>query len=145
MRVMASLFSGLIFGIGLMISGMANPSKVLGFLDLAGVWDPSLGFVMGGAVAVGVVSFAIAKRRRVSLLGEPLRLPIKREIDRRLVMGSALFGMGWGIAGFCPGPALVSLGIGNVKAILFVISMMVGMGVFEYLERRKSIRMTKFQ
>jgi uncharacterized protein len=113
---------------------------VLGFLDLAGNWDPSLAFVMGGAIAVGVVSFAIAGRRTVSFFGERLRMPASGAIDRRLVVGSALFGTGWGMAGFCPGPALVSSGAGNPKAIVFALSMAAGMGVFELLERRKAAR-----
>lgn len=138
MLILTSLLAGLIFGIGLIVSGMANPGKVLGFLDLAGSWDPSLAFVMGGAIAVGLVSFAIAKRRTVSFLGELLRMPTSRDVDRRLVVGSALFGTGWGIAGFCPGPALASLGTGSPKALLFVVSMVAGMGIFELLEMRKN-------
>ena len=138
MLILTSLLAGLIFGIGLIVSGMANPGKVLGFLDLAGSWDPSLAFVMGGAIAVGLVSFAIAKRRTVSFLGEFLRMPTSRDVDRRLVVGSALFGIGWGIAGFCPGPALASLCVGSPKALLFVVSMVAGRGIFEFLERRKN-------
>ena len=100
----SSLLAGLVFGLGLIVSGMADPAKVLGFLDLAGHWDPSLAFVMGGAIAVGVVAFAVARRRTVSLLGAEMKLPTARTIDRRLVGGSLLFGVGWGVAGFCPGP-----------------------------------------
>src|SRR5437870_1042194 len=110
MIAFASLLAGLVFGLGLIVSGMANPAKVLGFLDLAGHWDPSLAFVMAGAIAVGAVAFALASRRTQSLLGTEMRLPSARHIDRRLVVGSVLFGIGWGIAGFCPGPALVSHG-----------------------------------
>jgi uncharacterized membrane protein YedE/YeeE len=117
-----------------MVSGMANPAKVLGFLDLFGRWDPSLALVMGGAVAVSAVAFAIARRRSASLLGATLKLPTARQIDRRLVMGSVLFGIGWGIAGFCPGPALVALGMGEAKALVFVAAMLAGMGLFEWLE-----------
>ena len=134
MLVFTSLLAGLVFGIGLMVSGMANPAKVLGFLDLFGRWDPSLGLVMGGAVAVSAVAFAIARRRSASLLGAALKLPTARQIDRRLVMGSVLFGIGWGIAGFCPGPALVALGMGEAKALVFVAAMLAGMGLFEGLE-----------
>ncbi len=133
---LASLLAGLVFGLGLIVSGMANPAKVLGFLDLAGAWDPSLAFVMGGAVGVGMVAFFVARRRTLSWLGAPMRLPPARGIDRRLVGGSLLFGIGWGIAGFCPGPALVALGMGSVKALLFVGAMLVGMGLFELLEWR---------
>lgn len=138
MTVIASLLAGLVFGLGLLMSGMANPAKVLGFLDLAGHWDPSLAFVMGGAIAVGVVAFALAGRRTASLLGAEMRLPSARHVDRRLAAGSVLFGTGWGIAGFCPGPGLVSLGMGEVKALVFAAAMLAGMGVFELFERRAS-------
>ena len=143
MIVFASLLAGLVFGLGLIISGMANPAKVLGFLDVTGNWDPSLAFVMGGAIAVGVVAFAVAGRRTASLLGVEMRLPSARHVDRRLVAGSVLFGIGWGIAGFCPGPGLVSLGMGEVKALVFVAAMLVGMGVFELFERRKRMPMPR--
>ncbi|MES2250461.1 MAG: YeeE/YedE family protein [Pseudomonadota bacterium] len=136
----ASLLAGLVFGLGLIVSGMANPAKILGFLDLGGAWDPSLAFVMAGAVAVSTVGFLLAGRRKASLLGGPLALPSLRHIDRRLVGGSLLFGVGWGIAGFCPGPALVSLGTGEVKALVFVGAMLLGMGLFELLERRRFAR-----
>ena len=139
MIVLASLLAGLVFGLGLIISGMANPAKVLGFLDLTGTWDPSLAFVMGGAIAVGLVAFAVAGRRTSSLLGVDMRLPSARHIDRRLVAGSVLFGIGWGIAGICPGPGLVSLGMGEIKALVFVAAMLAGMGVFELFERRKRL------
>jgi uncharacterized membrane protein YedE/YeeE len=143
MIVFASLLAGLVFGLGLIVSGMANPAKVLGFLDVTGNWDPSLAFVMGGAIAVGVVAFAVAGRRTASLLGVEMRLPSARHVDRRLVAGSVLFGIGWGIAGFCPGPGLVSLGMGEVKALVFVAAMLVGMGVFELFERRKRMPMPR--
>jgi len=139
MIVFASLLAGLVFGLGLIVSGMANPAKVLGFLDVAGTWDPSLAFVMGGAIAVGMVAFAVAGRRTASLLGAEMRLPSARHIDRRLVAGSVLFGIGWGIAGFCPGPGLVSLGMGEVKALVFVAAMLAGMGAFEFFERRNRL------
>lgn len=136
MPILTSLLAGLVFGIGLILSGMANPAKVLGFLDLAGHWDPSLAFVMAGAIGVGLAAFALARRRTTSWLGSPMRLPTARHIDARLVVGSVLFGIGWGIAGFCPGPALTALGMGQVKAAVFVLAMVAGMGVFELLERR---------
>jgi len=136
MIALASLLSGLVFGLGLIVSGMANPAKVLGFLDLAGHWDPSLAFVMAGAIAVGSFAFLAAKRRSVSLLGAAMRLPSAREIDRRLVLGSLVFGVGWGIAGFCPGPGLVALGMGEGKAFVFVLAMLAGMGIFELIEHR---------
>ena len=136
MITFASLLAGLIFGLGLIVSGMANPAKVLGFLDLAGRWDPSLAFVMGGAIAVGLVAFRFARRRTSSFFGEAMRLPTGNRVDRRLLTGSVLFGVGWGIAGFCPGPALVALGMGETKAVLFVAAMLVGMGLFEVFEWR---------
>ena len=138
MAVFTSLLAGLVFGLGLLVSGMANPAKVLGFLDLAGRWDPSLAFVMGGAVAVGFVAFFFAGKRTVSLIGLEMKLPTARHIDRRLVIGSTIFGIGWGIAGFCPGPALVALGMGQAKAIAFVVAMLLGMGLFELVERRRA-------
>jgi uncharacterized protein len=137
MTLLLALLAGAVFGIGLIVSGMANPAKVLGFLDLAGPWDPSLAFVMGGAVAVGAFAYLFARRRTVSLLGQPMRMPGARDIDRRLVGGSLLFGIGWGLAGFCPGPALVVLGMGDGKAALFVAAMLAGMGLFELIERRR--------
>lgn len=135
---LSSLFAGLLFGFGLIVSGMANPEKVLDFLDLAGLWDPSLAFVMGGAILVGLVAFTVARKRTVSFLGLSMKLPTNRTIDRRLIIGSVLFGVGWGIAGFCPGPALVALGAGEIKAIVFVASMVTGMILFEFLERRRT-------
>ncbi len=134
MAFVTSLLASLMFGIGLILSGMADPAKVLGFLDLAGAWDPSLAFVMIGAIAVGLVAFAIAKRRTRSLLGLALKLPAAHQIDRRLVGGSLLFGVGWGVAGFCPGPALAALGMGDLKAVVFVGAMLSGMGIFELLD-----------
>lgn len=131
-----ALFSGLIFGLGLLLSGMANPEKVLGFLDLAGPWDPSLALVMAGAIAVGVIAFRVATTRDRTMLGMSFRLPGKSGIDRRLVIGSLLFGVGWGLAGFCPGPALVAMGAGQSKAVVFVVAMLAGMALFEVLEKR---------
>jgi uncharacterized membrane protein YedE/YeeE len=124
---------GLIFGIGLIVSGMTDPGKVIGFLDLAGPWDPSLALVMAGAIGVGVFAFALARRRTRTFLGGALQLPVAREIDRRLLGGSLLFGAGWGLAGFCPGPAIVSVGSGQPKALVFVLAMLAGMWLFEWL------------
>ena len=137
MTVFASLLAGLVFGLGLIVSGMANPAKVQAFLDLAGKWDPSLALVMAGAIAVGALGFIVAAKRTVSFLGAEMKLRTARHIDRRLVAGSTMFGIGWGIAGFCPGPGLVALGMGEAKAAVFVAAMLVGMGVFELLERHK--------
>jgi uncharacterized membrane protein YedE/YeeE len=133
-----SLLAGLLFGLGLIVSGMVNPAKVVGFLDLAGRWDPSLAFVMAGAIAVSAVAFAVAHRRTVSFLRQVMRVPTARHIDRRLIGGSILFGIGWGIAGFCPGPGLVALGMGELKAAVFVVAMLAGMSAFELLERRSA-------
>ena len=129
---------GLLFGIGLILSGMTDPGKVIGFLDLFGPWDPSLALVMGGAILVGVFAFAIARKRTRTFLGGALHLPKSNDIDRRLVVGGLVFGAGWGLAGFCPGPALVSLGAGQPQAAVFVIAMLAGMAVFELLERRQA-------
>jgi len=135
MHTFAALLAGLVFGIGLILSGMANPAKVIGFLDLAGRWDPSLALVMAGAIGVGVVAFAIAGRRSRSLLGDEMRLPASRDIDRRLIIGSVAFGVGWGIAGFCPGPAIVAVGIGEWKAMVFTASMVAGMVIHQLIDR----------
>ena len=139
MLIFTSLLAGLVFGLGLIVSGMANPAKVIGFLNLAGPWDPSLALVMVGAIAVGSVAFFVARRRSVSLLGAAMKLPTVRDIDRRLVWGSLVFGVGWGLAGFCPGPGLVALGMGEFKALVFVAAMLVGMGAFELIERRRRL------
>lgn len=127
---------GLLFGWGLLLSGMTDPGKVLGFLDLAGSWDPSLAFVMGGAIAVGVFAFAAAKKRTSNFLGGALHLPSSTDIDRRLVIGALLFGAGWGLAGFCPGPGIVSMAAGEPKALLFVAAMLAGMGLYEITDGR---------
>ncbi|MDC9580623.1 YeeE/YedE family protein [Xenorhabdus sp. PR6a] len=127
MVMIFSLLSGVIFGLGLIISGMANPAKVLGFLDLAHPWDPSLAFVMMGAILVGLVGFMLAKRRQYALCGTPMILPDQRQIDWRLMGGAALFGLGWGIAGICPGPGLVLLGAGHTKGSAFIVAMIIGM------------------
>ena len=137
MQSVAALVAGLVFGVGLIVSGMANPAKVLGFLDLAGKWDPSLALVMAGAIAVGGIGFALASRRQRSFLGAPMSLPAARTIDRRLIAGSLAFGVGWGLAGFCPGPALVAVGAVQMKAVVFVAAMVAGMFAFEWLERAR--------
>lgn len=135
---LTALLAGLIFGLGLIVSGMSNPAKVLDFLDLTGQWDPSLAFVMGGAIGVGLLAFASAGRMPQSLLGNPIQLPTATRIDRRLVIGSLLFGIGWGIAGICPGPALVLLGAGQTKGAVFVLAMLAGMIFFQLLERKRA-------
>jgi len=137
MRILMALITGLVFGIGLIVAGMTDPAKVLGFLDLAGRWDPSLALVMAGAILVALPAFRVAARRRQSLLGEPMHLPTAARIDRRLVLGSLAFGAGWGLAGFCPGPALASLATGAVQPLIFCAAMLAGMGIFELIERRR--------
>jgi len=134
MNRLVEFLVGLLFGLGLILAGMTDPGKVIGFLDLAGAWDPSLALVMGGAIAVGVGAFALARQRTVAFLGGAMHLPTASSIDRRLVIGSLA---GWGLAGFCPGPALVSLGAGQDKAVVFVIAMVLGMLAFEWLEGRR--------
>ena len=127
MKDLFSVVSGLVFGLGLIAGGMTDPAKVQGFLDLFGTWDPSLAFVMGGAIAVGVFAFAAARRRTVSWTGEHMELPRSTVIDTRLIVGGVLFGAGWGLGGFCPGPAIVALGGGLPAAGIFVLAMLAGM------------------
>ena len=135
MAALFALFSGLVFGLGLILAGMTEPLKVKGFLDLAGAWDPSLALVMGGAIAVGVVAFARAARRQTTWTGAPMDIPAIGRIDGRLLVGGVMFGVGWGIAGFCPGPALVALGSGLPQAGVFVVAMLVGMVLHDLLAR----------
>lgn len=139
MRKLSAFLAGLIFGIGLLLAGMANPAKVLAFLDLAGAWDPSLALVMLGAIAVAAGPLNWARTRATSLLGAPMQLPVKRELDRRLIGGSLLFGIGWGIAGICPGPAVAILLTGHWQIIVFVLAMLAGMGLFRVLESRRAL------
>jgi uncharacterized protein len=134
MQSVFAFCAGLLFGIGLIVAGMTDPGKVQGFLDLAGRWDPSLAFVMGGAILMGLVGFAFASKRERALLGGAMHLPANRAIDRRLLAGSLAFGAGWGLAGYCPGPALASLALGG-KPLLFTAAMVGGMALFELLER----------
>ena len=133
MRFLMALVSGLVFGLGLILSGMTNPAKVKGFLDLFGPWDPSLALVMAGAIVVGMVAFAVARRRTRAWSGDAMEIPTSTRIDARLIGGGVLFGIGWGIAGFCPGPALVALGSGLGAAWIFVIAMLVGMVLHDRL------------
>ena len=129
---------GLLFGFGLLVSGLASPTKVLGFLDLAGPWDPSLALVMGSAVALGIAGFALVSQRKRSLLGEPMQLPNRTDIDKPLVVGAALFGVGWGLAGYCPGPALVGAAAGVPSALVFTLTMLAGMVLFGLWGQRKA-------
>lgn len=138
MIYITALLSGLIFGLGLIISGMTNPAKVIGFLDVTGFWDPSLGFVMLGAILVAYFSSKIARNRKLTYTGLPILLPKTNMVDSRLILGSATFGIGWGLAGYCPGPGIASILTGHVEAILFVIAMVSGMMIYEVLESLKS-------
>ena len=140
MQTLIAFMVGLVFGLGLILAGMTNPAKVQGFLDLAGNWDPSLAFVMGGAILVGALGFRAARGREQALLGTPMRLPSATAIDRRLLAGSLAFGIGWGLAGFCPGPALASLASGRSEPLIFAGAMLAGMGLFEVLERARAIK-----
>ena len=134
MPVLMALAAGLVFGVGLTVSQMVDPAKVLGFLDFAGMvrgsWDPSLAFVMGGALAVSAPAYYYVQRRGRAALG-PLRIPTRRDLDKRLTVGAVVFGIGWGLVGFCPGPAVTALGFGAGKAILFFAAMLIGMAIYE--------------
>ena len=129
---------GLLFGWGLLLSGMTDPGKVQGFLDLLGAWDPSRALVMGGAIAVGLFAFALAKRRATTFLGGVLQMPASRDIDRPLVVGSLVFGAGWGLAGFCPGPGIVAMAAGQPKAAVFVAAMLAGMLGYPLMDRKSA-------
>lgn len=135
MSVSAAFAAGLVFGLGLLVSGMGNPAKVLAFLDPAGTWDPSLAFVMIGAIAVGTPAFAFARMRKETLTGKPLSLPAIGRVDLRLIAGSAIFGIGWGLAGICPGPALTLLGAGYPEGGIFVAALLAGMRLHEIVPR----------
>ena len=135
MQRITEFVAGLLFGLGLLLSGMSDPGKVLGFLDLLGSWDPSLALVMAGAILVGMLAFTVAKKRTINFLGGALHLPTASQIDRRLVIGALLFGAGWGLAGFCPGPSLVSMFSGQPKAAVFVLAMVIGMLLYEAADR----------
>jgi uncharacterized membrane protein YedE/YeeE len=126
---LASLFLGALFGVGLMVSGMMQPQKVQDFLDFTGSWDPSLALVMGGAFLVSALAFPLIVRRKVPLIGHKFHLPTARDLDAKLIIGSALFGIGWGLGGFCPGPAIVGVATGSTSALLFALAMLVGMAL----------------
>jgi uncharacterized membrane protein YedE/YeeE len=135
-RILLALLAGAVFGLGLVLSGMANPAKVLAFLDLAGAWDPSLAFVMAGAIPVAAIGFRLGARRAAPLCAPAFAPPARGVVDARLVGGAVLFGLGWGLAGFCPGPALATLGFGGWQPLLFVAAMLAGMALFALLRRR---------
>lgn len=132
----SALIAGVIFGLGLMLSGMTDPKKVIGFLDIAGHWDPSLMFVMIGAIAVSYFAFRQAKKRTHSFIGEQIQLPITQQIDKSLVLGAIIFGIGWGLVGLCPGPALVVLTLGGYEVVLFVLAMLTGMEIHRLLKNK---------
>ena len=134
---LSAFFAGLLFGLGLLLAGMADPAKVLAFLDLAGDWDPSLALVMAGAIGAAALPLNLAQRRTKALLGGAMHLPTRRDLEARLVGGSLLFGVGWGVAGICPGPALAILLAGHWQALLFVAAMLAGMLIFTALEGRR--------
>ncbi|MEN5179157.1 DUF6691 family protein [Comamonas testosteroni] len=141
MTTIIAAIVGLVFGLGLLVSGMADPHKVLGFLDLAGAWDPSLALVMGGAIAVGLPGFALARQRQRSLLGEAMQVPASKALDAPLVVGSVLFGIGWGLAGYCPGPALVGITAGMESAAIFSAAMLAGMVLFGLWQARQGTKL----
>ena len=140
---MSEAMVGLLFGWGLLLAGMTDPGKVMGFLDLFGRWDPSLALVMGGAIGVALFAFLYAKKRTHSFLGGLLHLPRNDRIQVRLVLGALIFGVGWGLAGFCPGPGLVTTAMGEPKAVVFVLSMIAGMWLFAWVDRRLQSTTTK--
>jgi len=131
---LTALLAGLMLGLGLILSGMANPAKVVGFLDVTGLWDPSLALVMGGGLVVGALGYRWLRARPVTLLGEPLNLPTNSVINLRLIGGSVLFGIGWGLTGICPGPSLVLLGAGLDAGIIYVLALLTGMLIYSVVE-----------
>lgn len=132
MKFASPLFAGFVFGLGLVLSGMVDPAKVLGFLDLAGAWDPSLALVMGGALAVGAIAFRIAGQREKSFSGAPIDIPTSKVVDGKLIGGALMFGVGWGLVGLCPGPAIANIGFFSLSALVFVLAMAVGMKLAEF-------------
>ncbi|WP_166415987.1 DUF6691 family protein [Cochlodiniinecator piscidefendens] len=136
MRILTFFAVGLIFGIGISVSGMANPAKVINFFDIAGNWDPSLAFVMGGALLVTFFGYGVVFKKKRPILADEFTLPSQHGIDRKLIGGSAVFGIGWGIAGFCPGAALPALGTGNLDVAIFVGSLLVGIAIARRLQAK---------
>ena len=134
LKNMIGLVAGLLFGFGLLISGMTNPAKVQGFLDVFGAWDISLALVMGGGLAVAIVGVQLARRQRISWIGTSIELPTKTTINKKLLIGAMLFGIGWGLVGICPGPGIVLLGTGVWQAYVFISAMIIGMLIYQWLE-----------
>jgi uncharacterized protein len=130
-----ALLSGLVFGVGLIIAGMTNPAKIIGFLNIFGEWDPSLTLVMGGAIAFTLPTFYLLKKRQKTFFQLPFLWSLTEAVDKRLLIGSALFGVGWGLAGFCPGPGIITLTTGQTEPLLFVVSMVVGMTIYYFFDK----------
>lgn len=139
MTLISSLFAGLLFGVGLIFSDMVNPEKIIGFLDFTGKWDPSLLFVMLGAISISFFAFRDASKKFASILGQPMSIPTKKDLDVRLIAGSVIFGIGWGLAGYCPGPGIASIAKGNMQPITFVIAMLFGMLIYEAFQKIQKI------
>ncbi len=133
LRMLVNLFAGAFFGLGLAVSGMVDPAKVIGFLDVAGDWDPTLAFVMGGALLVTIPAFRLIFKRPRPVLADEFELPTKKELDAQLLGGSALFGVGWGLSGFCPGPAVTALATGLTPVFAFVVAMLAGMAIYKWI------------
>jgi uncharacterized protein len=133
LRMFVNLFAGALFGLGLAVSGMVNPQKVIAFLDVAGNWDPTLAFVMSGALLVTIPAFRQIFKRPRPVLADEFELPTKKDVDARLLGGSALFGVGWGLSGFCPGPAVTALATGLTPVFAFVVAMMAGMAIYKWI------------
>ncbi len=135
-RMIVALFAGTLFGVGLAVSGMMNPAKIVGFLDIAGDWDPTLAFVMGGALLITIPAFRVILKRPRPLLADGFALPTKSALDRRLLGGAALFGVGWGLSGFCPGPAVAAMVTGLTPVFAFVGAMVAGMVLYAWVFER---------
>lgn len=138
MQIMTAFVTGLIFGLGLILSEMTSPAKIIGFLDILGNWDPSLALVMLSAIIVTAISFHLSKHQQQSFLGQPIKLPASSEIDHKLIIGSLIFGTGWGLVGCCAGPLLASVLHGGYKSLVFLIFMLLGMGAFEVFDAYSS-------
>ena len=140
MKNLVTLISGLLFGFGLLLSGMANPAKVQNFLDLFGTWDPSLALVMGGAIAVTMPGFWLFTRRSKPFFNDVFHLPTRTDFDARLITGAAIFGVGWGLGGFCPGPAMTALPLAAEGTLIFVATMLTGMAASKYVLQQRDSR-----
>ncbi|WPA91303.1 DUF6691 family protein [Providencia zhijiangensis] len=135
MPIIIALVSGVLFGLGLLLAGMGNPAKILAFLDITGNWDPSLLVTMAVAMVISGIAFQLVKKRKTSILNCSLQIPSSKIIDKKLVIGSVLFGLGWGLGGICPGPAILLTGMGLTQGILFTLAMIAGMAIFQLFQR----------